>query len=319
MVQSLIISSVRVLDFTNNSILEQFKVCQKNWSQGSAILGLLWDCRKFEGSSLSPQIFLFFSLSFLLFLPAAGWRSPSTLLLDTASNFWFLVFLLSFPLSFGRLPAGGPKVPSYLIPPQISDFWLFLFFSFPFSFWPAPPLNSTILIVFSAVWPRCAWESSFPPQLFGHQKKDLRKKYLSRFTSQKSSHLSNYLGHVFFSGGGHLWTPLNYQTCGGKSLVKRSPPVLDIFLTMSLCAPPNDAEVEGFWGVQGTRQPKQQLFNRWKRWNTHLSYNDLESSNWNNRWKWMFPVPRSFSFWSGVGWDGDGMITSLAHAPSLGL
>ena len=36
--------------------------------------------------------------------------------------FWFLVFLLSFPLSFARLPAGGPQVPSYYVPPQSSKF-----------------------------------------------------------------------------------------------------------------------------------------------------------------------------------------------------
>ena len=234
MVQSLIISSVRVLDFTNKSILEQFKVCQKNWSQGSAILGLLWDCRKFEGSSLSPQIFLFSSLSFLLFLPAAGWRSPSTLLLDTASNFWFLVFLLSFPLSFGRLPAGGPKVPSYLIPPQISDFWLFLFFSFPFSFWPAPPLNSTILIVFSldffsfrnfgfsscAVWPCCAWESSFPPQLFGHQKK-IWEKNICHVSPAKNPAIFQIIWAMFFSGGGgSFMNPTQLPNLRGKKFGK---------------------------------------------------------------------------------------------------
>ena len=82
--QSLIISSVRVLDFTNNSILEQFNVCQKNWSSDfwfsfSLFLCLLPGCRlevpkyppimyrlnprslkpqpsNFEASTLNPQI-----------------------------------------------------------------------------------------------------------------------------------------------------------------------------------------------------------------------------------------------------------------------
>ena len=69
---------------------------------------------------------------FLLFWPAARWRSPQYPPIIYGLKFLIFGFpLFFFPLSFGRLPAGVPKVPSYSIPPHISNFWFSFSLLFP--------------------------------------------------------------------------------------------------------------------------------------------------------------------------------------------